>query len=157
MVLANRELAMKLTTKSLYAVSALIDVAIQQQQGPVTLRDIHSRHDISVAYLEQLFNKLRKSGIVDSVRGPNGGYRLARPAEEICIATVLEAVDESVSTDCCAAKYDDEHEDECLAHELWQELEDNTQAFFAGKSLAALAEPFLNQQQLEKDLEPEGI
>lgn len=88
---------MKLSTKGRYAMVALVDLAIQPEEGLVTLGEISERQDISLAYLEQLFVKLRRAGLVLSVRGPGGGYRLARPASEIRASEVLEAVDETVS------------------------------------------------------------
>ena len=88
---------MKLSTKGRYAMVALADLALQDQQTLVSLSEISKRQDISLAYLEQLFVKLRRAGLVDSVRGPGGGYRLSRPAADIRVAEILGAVDETVS------------------------------------------------------------
>ena len=88
---------MKLSTKGRYAMIALVDLALAPQGTLVSLNEIAARQKVSLAYLEQLFVKLRRAGLVDSVRGPGGGYRLARPAEEVRVAEILEAVDETVS------------------------------------------------------------
>ncbi len=88
---------MKLSTKGRYGVVALADLALETQDGLVSLSELSKRQDISLPYLEQLFVKLRRAGLVESVRGPGGGYRLARPASEIRISDILEAVDETVS------------------------------------------------------------
>ena len=87
---------MRLTTKGRYAVTAMLDLAIHDQQGPITLSDISKRQGISLSYLEQLFSRLRKQGLVDSARGPGGGYRLSRAASQIVVADVITAVDETV-------------------------------------------------------------
>ncbi|GGG61411.1 Rrf2 family transcriptional regulator [Salipiger pallidus] len=87
---------MKLSTKGRYAMVALTDIAMQSGSGLVTLSDISRRQDVSLPYLEQLFVKLRRAGLVESVRGPGGGYRLARPASEIRVVDILGAVDETV-------------------------------------------------------------
>lgn len=97
---------MRLTSKGRYAVTAMLDVALHSQQSPVPLADISERQGISLSYLEQLFSKLRKAGLVASVRGPGGGYRLGAEANEISIGTVIAAVDESVDATKCAGKGD---------------------------------------------------
>lgn len=130
---------MKLTTKALYTVSALIDLALHQAKGAVALRDISSRQTISLAYLEQLFNKLRKADIVKSSRGPSGGYQLAKPAEQITIAAILCAIDEITENACCGFKQNCMLE-QCLAHDLWRELDNHTQQFLQQKNLAMLLE-----------------
>ena len=89
---------MRLTTKGRYAVTAMLDLALHYQDGPITLADISQRQGISLSYLEQLFSKLRKQGLVDSTRGPGGGYRLSREANDIAVADVITAVDEKVET-----------------------------------------------------------
>ncbi len=116
---------MKLTAKGRYAVMALADLAAINSDGPVTLAEIAERQDISISYLEQLFAKLRRRGVVRGVRGPGGGYRLMRPADETSIADIILAVDESIDTVAC-----DRHSElgctgqtgRCLAHDLWDEL-----------------------------------
>ena len=92
---------MRLTTKGRYAVTAMLDLALHSKQGPVSLSDISQRQDISLSYLEQLFSKLRKNALVQSVRGPGGGYQLARADEQIFIAEVVDAVNESVDATLC--------------------------------------------------------
>lgn len=109
---------MRLSTKGRYAVTAMMDLAIHDAQGPVTLADISNCQSISLSYLEQLFSKLRRSELVRGVRGPGGGYRLARPAEEITIAAIIAAVDEKVDA-TCAGDSDCQEDDQCLAHLLW--------------------------------------
>jgi len=109
---------MRLSTKGRYAVTAMLDLAIHERNGPVTLADISHCQSISLSYLEQLFSKLRKKNLVSGVRGPGGGYRLARPASEITIAAIIAAVDEQVDATCGRSRPcgDDES---CLTHELW--------------------------------------
>ncbi|MDJ0862519.1 MAG: Rrf2 family transcriptional regulator, partial [Gammaproteobacteria bacterium] len=92
---------MRLTTKGRYAVTAMLDLALHADRTPITLADISQRQGISLSYLEQLFSRLRKQGLVESTRGPGGGYRLGRPAEEIAVASVITAVDESVDATRC--------------------------------------------------------
>ena len=113
---------MRLSTKGRYSVTAMLDLAIHDKAGPVTLADISQCQGISLSYLEQLFAKLRKSGLVKGVRGPGGGYRLARPASEISIGEIISAVDESVDVTRCGGKADCDNGDACLTHELWSEL-----------------------------------
>ena len=95
---------MKLTTKGRYAVNAMLDLALHNDQAPINLADISSRQDISLTYLEQLFGKMRKKGLVESVRGPGGGYRLALDADEITIAHVMYAVDEPIDVTRCGGQ-----------------------------------------------------
>ena len=88
---------MRLTTKGRFAVTAMVDLALRQNRGPVTLAAISERQHISLSYLEQLFGKLRRSKLVSSVRGPGGGYTLASPAQEISVASIVTAVDEPLA------------------------------------------------------------
>lgn len=113
---------MRLTTKGRYAVTAMLDLAIHQGQGPIALADIAHRQGISLSYLEQLFSKLRKRSLVSSVRGPGGGYNLARPASEIPVAEVIAAVDERVDTTRCGGAGNCQNDGPCLTHELWLDL-----------------------------------
>ncbi len=113
---------MKLTTKGRYAVTAMLDLALHQQGGPVTLADVAHRQGISLSYLEQLFARLRKRTLVSSVRGPGGGYKLGRGAEAIFIAEVITAVDESVDTTQCGGENNCNGNGRCLTHELWCQL-----------------------------------
>ena len=129
---------MKLTTKGRYAVTAMLDLALHDRQVPVNLADISARQDISLSYLEQLFSRLRKNGLVESARGPGGGYMLARPASGISIADVIAAVDETVDATRCGGQMNCQGEDRCLTHDLWEELSNQITGFLAGISLADL-------------------
>ncbi len=129
---------MRLTTKGRYAVTAMLDLAIHSNSGPITLSDISHRQGISLSYLEQLFARLRKNGLVLSTRGPGGGYRLSRDAEEIAIVDVITAVDEYVDVMKCGGKSDCAGDGPCLTHELWEELSHKIHEFLAGISLGEL-------------------
>lgn len=129
---------MRLTTKGRYAVTAMLDLALHARHEPVSLADISERQSISVSYLEQLFAKLRKGGLVSSVRGPGGGYQLARDGDEIFIAEIIDAVDESVDVTRCGGKGDCQQGVTCLTHDLWQDLSEQLHGFLAGISLQAL-------------------
>lgn len=131
---------MRLTTKGRYAVTAMLDLALHYQQGPISLSDISSRQEISLSYLEQLFSKLRKSGLVSSVRGPGGGYQLMAPACEIFIADIITAVDENIDATNCHGKGDCQQGSICLTHHLWTDLSSQIQGFLQGISLASLIE-----------------
>ncbi len=131
---------MRLTTKGRYAVTAMLDLALHYAEGPITLADISQRQGISLSYLEQLFSKLRKQGLVDSTRGPGGGYRLSRPADEIAVADVITAVDEKVETTRCGGLSNCQDEQQCLTHELWTELSRQIHSFLMGISLGQLVE-----------------
>ncbi len=133
---------MKLTTKALYTVSALLDVTLHQNHGPVALPDISQRQGISLAYLEQLFGKLRKADLVKSLRGPSGGYLLNKLPEAISIAEILIAIEETTANQCCGSKQHCAKNSACLAHNLWQALEQHTQQFLQAKNLAILAKPY---------------
>ena len=113
---------MRLTTKGRYAVTAMLDLAIHHGGGPTALADIAQRQGISLSYLEQLFSRLRKRSLVSSVRGPGGGYNLARNASEIHIAEVISAVDENVDTTRCGGAHNCQNEGPCLTHDLWHDL-----------------------------------
>lgn len=129
---------MRLTTKGRYAVTAMLDLALHNQQTPVTLTDIASRQTISLSYLEQLFAKLRKSGIVVGVRGPGGGYKLSREAIEINIAEIISAVDESVDSTKCEGKGDCQDGLPCLTHDLWIGLSEQIHNYLKEISLGDL-------------------
>lgn len=129
---------MRLTTKGRYAVTALLDLALHQEKGPISLADISGRQDISLSYLEQLFSKLRKNGLVSSVRGPGGGYRLARDAEKIYIAEIIDAVDENVDATNCNGEGDCQGGMTCLTHFLWVDLSDQIHGFLSSITLASL-------------------
>jgi Rrf2 family iron-sulfur cluster assembly transcriptional regulator len=129
---------MRLTTKGRYAVTAMLDLAIHNDQGPVSLADISGRQGISLSYLEQLFSKLRKRGLVVSTRGPGGGYSLARPAEELAVASVITAVDEGVDTTRCGGTANCQNHQQCLTHDLWADLSSQIREFLDGISLGEL-------------------
>jgi len=129
---------MRLTTKGRYAVTALLDLALHQNQGPISLADISSRQEISLSYLEQLFAKLRKCGLVNSVRGPGGGYQLSREIDQIYIAEIIDAVDENVDATNCGGQGDCQGGLTCLTHFLWVDLSEQLHSFLNGISLASL-------------------
>ncbi|KGD60374.1 MAG: Fe-S cluster assembly transcriptional regulator IscR [Alcanivorax sp.] len=129
---------MRLTTKGRYAVTAMLDLALHAATGPVSLADISDRQGISISYLEQLFAKLRRNGLVNSVRGPGGGYQLSRASDDIDVAAVIAAVDESVDATRCGGHGDCQEGDTCLTHHLWCDLSDQIQAFLGGISLGEL-------------------
>ena len=129
---------MRLTTKGRYAVTAMLDLALHKNQGPVSLADISNRQAISLSYLEQLFAKLRKSALVSSVRGPGGGYELERQADAIFIAEIIDAVNESVDTTKCQGAGDCQGGEICLTHYLWEDLSEQIHNFLAGISLEDL-------------------
>jgi len=131
---------MRLTTKGRYAVTAMLDLAVHATKGPITLADISQRQGISLSYLEQLFSKLRKRDLVASARGPGGGYRLSRGANEINVAEVIAAVDEKVDATRCAGQGNCQNGEECLTHQLWTDLSDQLYDFLNGISLGQLVE-----------------
>ncbi len=132
---------MKLTTKGRYAVTAMLDLALHEDEEVVTVADISRRQQISVAYLEQLFGRLRRQGLVASVRGPGGGYRLGEAGMAIPIASIIQAVNESISTtqcggdpvQCCKGEGQ-----QCLTHDLWEALGQEISRFLDGITLAQL-------------------
>lgn len=134
---------MRLTTKGRFAVTAMLDLTMRQSSGPVTLAGISERQKISLSYLEQLFGKLRRRELVDSVRGPGGGYCLARPASEITVAAIICAVDEPLDATQCGGKENCHDERRCMTHDLWTSLNETIYAYLASVTLADL----LAQQQ----------
>ncbi|NJN46726.1 MAG: Fe-S cluster assembly transcriptional regulator IscR [Candidatus Competibacteraceae bacterium] len=131
---------MKLSTKGRYAVTAMMDLAIHDKYGPVTLSEISQCQGISLSYLEQLFAKLRKSGLVEGVRGPGGGYRLARSAEQVTVAEIITAVDEKLDATRCGGRENCQEGRRCLTHELWSELSQQIFSFLEGITLAQFVE-----------------
>lgn len=129
---------MRLTTKGRYAVTAMLDLAIHATQGPVSLNDISGRQGISLSYLEQLFAKLRRGGLVASVRGPGGGYRLSRECEHINVAEIVDAVNESMDATRCNRRGDCQDGHPCLTHHLWLDLSDQIHDFLTGITLQSL-------------------
>lgn len=136
---------MRLTTKGRYAVTAMLDLALHAQNGPVSLADISERQGISLSYLEQLFAKLRRGSLVTSVRGPGGGYQLSREMGSIDVAQVIDAVNESVDATRCQGQGGCHEGDTCLTHHLWCGLSDRIHEFLSGISLADL----VNNQEVQ--------
>ncbi|MES2069742.1 MAG: Fe-S cluster assembly transcriptional regulator IscR [Pseudomonadota bacterium] len=139
---------MRLTTKGRFAVTAMIDLALRQDKGPVTLAGISQRQDISLSYLEQLFGKLRRHEIVESVRGPGGGYSLARKAQQVTVADIIIAVDEPLDATQCGGKENCHGADQatgarCMTHELWATLNAKMVDYLDSVSLQDL----VNQQR----------
>tara|TARA_R110000823_G_scaffold47903_16_gene121920 strand:- start:9202 stop:9696 length:495 start_codon:yes stop_codon:yes gene_type:complete len=154
---------MRLTTRGRYAVTSMLDLALNQEGGPIPLAGIAARQSISLSYLEQLFSQLRRNGLVRSVRGPGGGYHLGQPAEHISVAQVIEAVNESTDATRCGGKGDCQQGDTCLTHHLWMDLSDQIHAFLHAISLADLVErkeilaiARKQQEQAQADSSAEG-
>ena len=135
---------MKLSTKGRYAVTAMMDLAVHDYEGPVTLADISNCQGISLSYLEQLFAKLRKSGLVEGVRGPGGGYRLGKPASQISIADIIIAVDENIDATRCQGNEDCHGGEKCLTHQLWSDLSKSLYEFLDNLTLAT----FINRPEV---------
>jgi Rrf2 family transcriptional regulator, iron-sulfur cluster assembly transcription factor len=131
---------MRLTTKGRFAVTAMVDLALRHGGGPVTLAEISSRQKISLSYLEQLFGKLRRHQLVDSVRGPGGGYRLAKDMAAISVAEIIIAVDEPIDATQCAGKENCRDEQKCLTHDLWAALNERIFDYLESVSLRQLVD-----------------
>lgn len=129
---------MKLTTKGRYAVTAMLDLALRYDKGAVTLADIARRQGISLSYLEQLFAKLRRSGLVDSVRGPGGGYNLALHPSKISVAEIIVAINENIDATRCGGEKNCHGDEVCLTHQLWEDLSKQIYGFLKGITLADL-------------------
>ncbi len=142
---------MRLTTKGRFAVTAMIDLALRQNNGPVTLAAISQRQQISLSYLEQLFGKLRRQNLVESIRGPGGGYTLGRKAHEISVADIILSVDEPIDATHCGGKENCLGETgRCMTHELWTSLNQRMIDFLSSVNLQKLVE-----DQLAKGLQVE--
>lgn len=142
---------MKLTSKGRYAVTAMLDLAIHAGNGPVTLAGISERQGISLSYLEQLFTRLRKQGLVSSTRGPGGGYSLSRSAYDVAIAEVVTAVDENVDATRCGGRADCQDGSRCLTHDLWMELSQQIHSFLSEITLGQLMEQGASRQDKQKE------
>src|SRR5881398_2893503 len=129
---------MKLTTKGRFAVTAMLDLALRQNRGPVTLAAISERQHISLSYLEQLFGKLRRAKLVSSVRGPGGGYNLAQQAQSITVASIVSAVDEPLDATQCGGKENCHDDRRCMTHDLWATLNAHIFAFLQSVTLEHL-------------------
>ena len=131
---------MRLTTKGRFAVTAMLDLALHGGDSPVTLAQISDRQKISLSYLEQLFGKLRRGELVESVRGPGGGYHLAREAAKVSIADIVRAVEEPLDSTQCGGRENCQENQRCMTHDLWEELNSTVQGFLAGVTLSQLVE-----------------
>ena len=131
---------MRLTTKGRYAVTAMLDVALHESFGPVNLMDISKRQGISLPYLEQLFLRMRKEGLITSSRGPGGGYRLRQSRSDISVADVIRAVDEQVDATRCGGHKNCQADERCLTHDLWEDLSLQITNFLSDISLYDLVQ-----------------
>jgi len=129
---------MRLTTKGRFAVTAMVDLAMRQNRGPVTLAAISERQHISLSYLEQLFGKLRRHKLVSSVRGPGGGYNLARPMQGVSVADIICAVDEPLDATQCGGKENCLDDKRCMTHDLWATLNAKMYDYLSSVTLADL-------------------
>lgn len=137
---------MRLTTKGRFAVTAMMDLALREKESPVALAGISERQAISLSYLEQLFGKLRRHKLVESVRGPGGGYRLARPMDQVTVADIIRAVDERLDATQCGGSENCHEEHRCMTHELWTTLNRKMYEYLASVSLGDLVEQQLAKQ-----------
>ncbi len=137
---------MRLTTKGRFAVTAMTDIAMHRGTDPVTLGEISARQKISVSYLEQLFGKMRRRGLVESVRGPGGGYRLAREMEQIAVADIILAVDEPIDATQCGGKETYHDDQKCITHDLWAKLNEHVLNYLAAMTLKQLVEDQIAKQ-----------
>ena len=129
---------MRLTTKGRFAVTAMIDLAMRHGEGPVTLAGISERQKISLSYLEQLFGKLRRHALVDSVRGPGGGYCLAKGLDEVSVADIIQAVDEPIDATQCGGRENCRDDQRCMTHDLWTNLNKRIFEYLESVTLAQL-------------------
>ncbi len=127
---------MRLTTKGRFAVTAMLDLALLEAEKPVTLAGISERQDISLSYLEQLFSRLRKQGLVMSVRGPGGGYRIAKPHQNISVSDIITAVDEQIDATQCGGNENCHEDGPCMTHDLWASLNQKILDYLSGVTLA---------------------
>jgi Rrf2 family transcriptional regulator, iron-sulfur cluster assembly transcription factor len=144
---------MKLSTKGRYAVTAMMDIALHEKVGPVTLADISQCQGISLSYLEQLFSKLRKHGLVKGVRGPGGGYRLAKSADQISVADIIDSVDEKLDLTKCGGKGDCNNGEKCLTHKLWFDLTCDLHKFLTGIKL----DQYVNRPQISELVQKQDV
>jgi Rrf2 family iron-sulfur cluster assembly transcriptional regulator len=137
---------MRLTTRGRFAVTAMVDLALRPGTAPTTLAEISARQKISLSYLEQLFGKLRRRGLVASVRGPGGGYRLAKDMAQIAVADIILAVDESLDATQCGGKENCREEQKCITHDLWVKLNQHLLDYLGAVSLKQLVDDQLIAQ-----------
>lgn len=139
---------MKLTTKGRFAVTAMLDIALHDPEQYVTIAAIGERRHLSSAYLEQIFGKLRRAGLLEGIRGPTGGYRLSKPADQITVMQILDAVDASLEKSVCEKDRDCcDGEGECITFDLWDRLNEEIRRFLSGITLKGLAEQKLLKDQ----------
>lgn len=131
---------MRLTTKGRFAVTAMVDLAMRQGGGPVTLAEISERQKISLSYLEQLFGKLRRRALVDSVRGPGGGYRLTKGMPDMSVADIILAVDEPIDATQCGGKENCHDDQKCITHDLWANLNQHIFDYLGSVTLRQLVD-----------------
>lgn len=131
---------MKLTTKGRFAVTAMLDLAMQHGSYPVTLAEISQRQKISLSYLEQLFSKLRRRALVNSVRGPGGGYRLAKDMGRVSVADIIVAVDEPIDSTRCGGKENCHDDKKCITHDLWAKLNEHIFDYLGAVTLKQLVD-----------------
>lgn len=129
---------MRLTTKGRFAVTAMLDLALNEEEKPVTLAGISERQGISLSYLEQLFSRLRRNGLVKSVRGPGGGYRLAKLHHDISVSDIITAVDELIDATQCGGKENCHEGKPCMTHDLWSSLNNKILEYLSGVALSDL-------------------
>ena len=147
---------MRLTTKGRFAVTAMVDLAMRGGKTPLTLAAISERQKISLSYLEQLFGKLRRNNIVKSVRGPGGGYNLAKPAAQLNVADIIVAVEEQIDSRQCEGREPCMGEKRCMTHDLWESLNDTVLNFLAGVTLADLVQK-QNTKNAQKITGPKSL
>jgi len=148
---------MRLTTKGRYAVTAMLDLSLNYGVRPITLADISDRQGISLSYLEQLFSNLRRQGLVSSSRGPGGGYRLSRSADEVTVLDIISAVDEKVDTTRCEGKGNCSNGEQCLSHEIWHSLSEQIKMYLGGITLGQVVKDHqMNNGTSDKDIKFEA-
>ena len=147
---------MRLTAKGRYAVTAMLDLAVHQGSSPISLADISERQGISLSYLEQLFSKMRRSNLVSSVRGPGGGYKLSRDSANICVAEIVDSVDEKLDATSCGGRADCHQGETCLTHELWSDLSAQIHQFLSQIDLASIIERREQQQAVARQESASG-
>ena len=150
---------MQLTTKGRYAVTAMLDLSMHGRDKPINLAEISERQGISVSYLEQLFSKLRRQELVSSVKGPGGGYRLSRDAHEISVSQVIRAVDEKMDVTSCGGAGNCNKGEQCMTHQLWEDLSTQLKDFLEAISLGSLVEKQAREKALEEtqNIEVKGL
>ncbi|MDA1076757.1 MAG: Rrf2 family transcriptional regulator [Proteobacteria bacterium] len=153
---------MRLTTKGRYAVTAMLDIALHSHKGPVSVVDIAERQGISPSYLEQLFGRLKRAGLLASLRGPGGGYQITRDADDISVSQIVAAVGEGVDATRCHGAADCQDGLTCLTHDLWSDLSQQIDEFMTGITLGSLVSRssirlIAQRQDLKLEAEPRRI